>query len=359
MADFPYVIVVDGNGVISEHKVGNHEPGKVLSPTQFVMVSSKVVGDLRTVVLTRNLGGITPDHYTLDLSTSNLPFNIAIGSTVQFAYHQDKIPGNLILTTINGTTCICNNGVVGYIDGQKFPAGQCMPEPMSDLIVQLNPTCWVETYVGGLLCCKHENVLLDADQIDDTRVMELYLKFRFYYQPFIALPNSAPSHLSLHRFYFQTEAWAGEYTVEACHPASPPEYCIQEITAHWTGRDMLYDCDPKKDPKNCPVTDKGFQLIYAGGHCHAPSCLSIELYNADTGQLLCRQAPITGQGDPTDRFDELGYIALPPCLWGYEEGLVPPVTLSWDTKFMSIKRNNNTQAHYGEMASWQMRGIFL
>ena len=32
-------------------------------------------------------------------------------------------------------------------------------------------------------------------------------------------------------------------------------------------------------------------MIYAGGHCHAPSCLSIELYSNETGtpELLCRQ----------------------------------------------------------------------
>jgi len=27
----------------------------------------------------------------------------------------------------------------------------------------------------------------------------------------------------------------------------------------------------------------GINLIYAGGHCHAPSCISLNLYNADTG----------------------------------------------------------------------------
>ena len=31
------------------------------------------------------------------------------------------------------------------------------------------------------------------------------------------------------------------------------------------------------------------------GHCHAPSCLSMELYNADTGMLLCRHDPVYGK----------------------------------------------------------------
>ena len=32
----------------------------------------------------------------------------------------------------------------------------------------------------------------------------------------------------------------------------------------------------------------GFELIYAAPHCHAPTCLSMELYDSDTGNLLCR-----------------------------------------------------------------------
>ena len=59
-----------------------------------------------------------------------------------------------------------------------------------------------------------------------------------------------------------------------------------------------------------------------------------------------------------DRFDELGYLALPPCLWGTEvEGLVAPVSLTFNTTLRSVKKNNATFGHYGEMASWQMRGV--
>ena len=54
----------------------------------------------------------------------------------------------------------------------------------------------------------------------------------------------------------------------------------------------------------------GINLIYAGGHCHAPSCISMELYHADTGELLCAHYPLYGQTHQI--FDELGYLALPP-----------------------------------------------
>ena len=65
---------------------------------------------------------------------------------------------------------------------------------------------------------------------------------------------------------------------------------------------------------------RGVELIYAGGHCHAPTCISMELWNNDTGELLCRNiATYGGSGARTiagGRFDEAGYLALPPCLWG-------------------------------------------
>ena len=40
--------------------------------------------------------------------------------------------------------------------------------------------------------------------------------------------------------------------------------------------------------------DGFFRLMYAAGHCHAPACMSIELWNADTGELICRNVPIYG-----------------------------------------------------------------
>ena len=53
---------------------------------------------------------------------------------------------------------------------------------------------------------------------------------------------------------------------------------------------------------------------------------------------------------PTTRYDEAGYLALPPCLWGdAEEGLQPSVFLGPNTPMISIKKNRNTDmGHYGE-----------
>jgi len=252
-------------------------------------------------------------------------------------------------------TCICNNGLHGWINGLNFNKN-CLDEPYGDLVEQKNPSCWIQTFAGGQFCCHHQNILLDADQPVDQRVDTTYLKFRFYYQDYTpATPTAPVSHLNLYRFYYQTEAWSTEYDIIQCPKGTPSSSCVHEISAHFKVKDTI-GCDANNP--HCWEGFTGFELIYAGGHCHAPSCLSIELYNADTGELLCQQLPLSGTGS-SSRFDELSYIALPPCLWGYEDGLMPPVRLQLETNLMSIKRNNNTFGHYGEMASWQMRGVFL
>ena len=89
-------------------------------------------------------------------------------------------------------------------------------------------------------------------------------------------------------------------------------------------------------------------MLYAGGHCHAPSCIDIRLYRNDTGtpQLICHQMSTFGKGHVSaDKFDEADYLTLPPCLWGDNaEGLAPPSWLPPNTPMYSIKRNRNTCA---------------
>ena len=91
----------------------------------------------------------------------------------------------------------------------------------------------MDTYAGGLLCCHHQNVLLDADQEQPMDVMT-YQKFRFYFQPYMPASEGRPaSHQNLIRLYWQTEASAGEYDVPKADPTTPPELTIHTITAHW------------------------------------------------------------------------------------------------------------------------------
>ena len=95
------------------------------------------------------------------------------------------------------------------------------------------------------------------------------------------------------------------------------------------------------------------------GDFSAPACISGELWNRDTGELICRNTAVYGNG--TDPLDEKGYVVgIPPCVWGSaEEGLLPPPVLSLDTNLTSIKRANSTNGHWGVMALWQARGAYI
>mmetsp|Transcript_18059 Transcript_18059/g.28006 ORF Transcript_18059/g.28006 Transcript_18059/m.28006 type:complete len:123 (-) Transcript_18059:131-499(-) len=122
---------------------------------------------------------------------------------------------------------------------------------------------------------------------------------------------------------------------------------------------MLHSCPLDKSP-HCAgnLTGKtGFNMHYLAPHCHAPSCLSIELYNADTGKLICKAD--AKYGNSNKPFHEKDYLHLPPCLFGDDEGLEKTYFINFDTNLTSIKRNNNTNGHTGDMAYWLYRGVVV
>ena len=341
MSDLPYAIIVDGYGKVFEHKLGNHDQGHLLMPMIKILENS-VINGTRTVRLMRANKGLNSDYYTFTKDMANIPVLLAVGNTPDLKYHQVRGTNTLYLSALNGNTCICDIGEKGTINGLGF-SKNCLGEPRGDLLQQHNPTCFIETYQGGLSCCHHKNVLLDADQIQPKGEMTYQLKFRFWFQEYYG-------QNSLERFYYQTEAYAGEYDIPKCEEGTPPEECIHSITAHFQGKDMV--------DKNIIGNNKGFKLIYLAPHCHAPSCIDVALYNQDTGDLICHVNGELGKGTDA-KYDEEGYIKLNPCLFGEDAGLLEPHLFQWNTNFTSIKRNNNTNGHYGDMASWQMRGVIV
>ena len=255
-------------------------------------------------------------------------------------------------------------------------------KPSGDLDAQDNPTCDSEQYVGGLSCCQHGRIMLDADQDkhDDGPLLKYHMKFRFWFQEYkpegppvskgVAALSTA-SHIDLPRLYFQTEAHAGEYDIPPAFwvegepkiggypnvgpypelspgtsctgncPSGDDCECIHQITYNHTVGDG--------DGSGRDGDGSGMRLIYAGGHCHAPACIGIWLYRNDPGhemELLCHQAPIYGSGalknSKAGMYDEEGYLSLPPCLWGDEPGLHPSVLLPKGTPLVSIKKNRNS-----------------
>jgi hypothetical protein len=69
--------------------------------------------------------------------------------------------------------------------------------------------------------------------------------------------------------------------------------CTYNISGTWM---------PFPDPKS------EMYLVASHHHCHAPTCLRIDMFNNDTGELICRQEPVYGGTHKIDlpRFDEEG-----------------------------------------------------
>jgi len=90
MADFPYAIIVDGSGEVSERKLNTpdvgHGPGTLLEPSVEVLSTVEEDG-FKTVVIRRALVGASSDHYTFDASKTSLPLLIASGTAAEFGYH--------------------------------------------------------------------------------------------------------------------------------------------------------------------------------------------------------------------------------------------------------------------------------
>lgn len=282
--------------------------------------------------------GATPDHYTFNPTTTTLlPFINAVGNGPAFAYHKEKTLGTIALLPVAGHTkggaCVCakqpapfghGKGSFNYVPtNQKGERGApsttrfsnaCAPPPRGSLYEQKNPTCDVRTYVGGQLACHHMFSLLYADQDIPwpDQPLQYHFKFRFWYQDF---------NESYHRQVLRGGGWdlgagpsgvGAEYDVPKCAPGVAG--CSQLKDGRWI--------------HTIVGTFKGQgQPVAAHMHCHAPTCLSMAVYNNATGQLICMEKPIYGGAGQIleKKYDEPGFILVPPCLWGSREhGLEPP-----------------------------------
>ena len=238
-----------------------------------------------------------------------------------------------------------------------------------------NPTCTVETYRGGLRCCTHGNFLIDADQPDQwpDQTLTYSLKFRYYFQDYVEEDKSTrtpASHKDLPRIYWQTESFAGEYDIpKGVEDGVDGQTWVVDTTnpnggyfTYTIKSDFkLLDATDGSAPEELVKNGGGIKFVYAGPHCHAPNCLGMELINLDTNETLCKMTPFYGQGD--GKFDEIGFERLPPRVYdaGNSEDdkvLDAAPFVGFHQTLRTICVQNSTHDHFGQMASWQMRGTY-
>jgi len=207
----------------------------------------------------------------------------------------------------------------------------------------------METYHGGLQCCHHEWFLTDVEQdsLIPPDIDTYYLKFRYYFEEYVpGYGMKPPSHYHLHHWVFLIDQGINDYEEVACTEGNS---CEGIIEAHISASEMGLE--------DTPANYTGIMPLVITAHCHAPSCIREELYNADTGELICRVTALYGNG--TEPFNEDGYVALPPCLFGFQDGLKPPVILTPTTNLRAVKVFNNTFRHFGQMARWTGVMVYL
>ena len=384
MGDEPWTVVVDGTGAVTERKLVDQKAGTEL-PASVTVVSSSVGNGVRTVVLTRPLKGKGPDYYSFNVAnTTTLPFINAVGSTPAFGYHQAKLPSSLLLLPTTAPVCVCAGkpmpfgdgscrGVITYVPNASqavdIGAGtvnfnnRCAPDPASQLRSQHNPTCDLRTYVGGQLSCHHMWSLLDADQDIPwpDQPLEYHFKYRFWYQRYNGTGGGAGGDTPTHRTI--TGGWGAnlgagggglgaEFDVPKCSEGMEAQGCSRGPDGTWVHTVVGIQR---------PDVHAGIQLVAAHMHCHAPTCLSMSIANNQTGEVYCAAYPTYGGArgiqpssvGETSRFQELGFIAVPPCVWGAaEHGLDPSPDLTGVT-LRIVKRSNATFGHHGEMAHGQ------
>jgi hypothetical protein len=364
MADQPYAIIVDGKGAVQERKLAYHDPGKEVL-TSVKVVSNTVKDGLRTVVLQRPLIGPTQDHYNFSTSFATIPFINALGDTVELEQHKFRGASSILLFHTDATpSCVCSDGVK-TIAGIPYD-GDCKPEPLSDLLRDNNPTCEVSSYVGGLACCFDKQFLLDEDQTPPPFVDEIYFKFRFYFEDYNPALQQEIYHVEWSNNGCDSGGWPNpmacehiEYdVVKGAGSIAGPD--IQMFTSTFPAGGMLETtCGPTAGQcmDGSKVGPEGFKLMMAAAHCHAPNCIRQELFNMDTGELICLGIPKLGDGEEV--FNEAGYLYFPPCLWGTaEEGLFPPPVFQKNTTLKMISYYNSTYGHPGQMGIWQMKGAY-
>jgi len=368
MAGTPYAIVVDGDGNVTERALGLHLPGILLPPT-LTVESSAVHASRRTVTVSRPIDETPTFRLSVAALRAKAELSIiaATGSTKTFGYHAAKGSSQIPMFAIDEPTCVCTGAATqpfgqssGYLRYTP-PAGEpgspgssvaganftqlawsgkhCLPYPASTMLLgKGNPSCDLRAYTGGQSCCHHLFTLLDKDQqtpwVDQP--LEYHMKFRIYYQ-------DSPSIKNVIQHNWGGMATPTEYDVPKCSEGI--EGCSREggqwvhrMNGTWTVGEM--------------TGGKGIEFVTIHGHCHAPTCIDFTLYNADTGEVICRQVPVYGQSNTT--YDEKGYLAVPPCVFGSpEDGLLRSPVLNASTRLFSTKTCSANDGHHGEMSLWQ------
>ena len=94
MSNQPWTIISDGNGIITERKLGSYSPGQLLNPT-ITIVINEVNGEFRNIEFKRSLIINDQDYFSFDFDAEFIDFICAFGNSTQLQYHGPNTNDNI------------------------------------------------------------------------------------------------------------------------------------------------------------------------------------------------------------------------------------------------------------------------
>lgn len=203
-------------------------------------------------------------------------------------------------------------------------------------------TCVCCAWLARARCAATAGLLRDRraprarPQLIPKEVDVYYLKWRYYFQEFeppaaaapkaaVAAPAAvAASHKHLHHWVFLIDAQVNDYEEDNARYGRPS---VGSISANLTAREMGLE--------DTPARFSNLTFYVMTPHCHAPSCIREELWDADTNTILCNVSARYGDakyGSRNAAFNEadceLPLAELVPRAQASERVRAPPLRAS-------------------------------
>jgi len=229
----------------------------------------------------------------------------------------------------------------GTIDGLVPLKFACTDE----LIAEHNDACKLEWYKGGYRCCENGTFVNEEPDFHAEPTV-FHGKFTLRYDDEPVGPSTR--HVISHSL--DCSGRNAEYDIPKCDRTTDSE-CVHIVN------DTVVLFDSQHPETFDPVTrtvpaGSTIELLTARGHQHKAG-LGMELWNDKTGELICANKPIYGNG--TKAGDEKGYdVGIPPCTWG-PPPMQPPPKFKPEDRLRIVSRYDSTEEHLGVMCFWFMQ----
>merc|ERR1711998_702017 len=190
------------------------------------------------------------EHFTFDASAPSIRFIEAVGTSSTYSYHgKSRGGGAIMLVEVGAPVCVCKGKAQGgSINGIPW-SNNCHQYPDTTIARDHNPSCSIETYAGGMICCHHGVFLLDAEQEIPPATFRFRMKYRFYYEDPQAVSDSGivPSlypGLKYQNSFFmfrETEVAHGEYDIPKCAAGTPVDECVHTIVGNFKVKEAMHE----------------------------------------------------------------------------------------------------------------------